>query len=366
MQGRLVLEDGAVFPGRFFGCHRPAAGEVVFTTGMVGYPEALTDPSYRGQILVFTYPSLGNYGVPASRIERPGGIRGEDEDFLPDRPFESSRIHLSGVICASYSEDYSHHSAGASLGAWLASEGIPGLTGIDTRALTMRIRVHGALLGRIEAEGQPASAFIDPNRRNLVREVSAGEVTRHGKGGVPVVLIDCGRKSNQIRTLVRLGAEVTVVPWNHDVMSQSRNCSGVVISNGPGDPRLVAETIATARTLMGRKVPSLGICLGHQILALAAGARTYKMKFGHRAHNQPCVEAATGRCYQTSQNHGYAVDGDGLPDGWGAWFVNANDGSNEGIRHATRPWRSVQFHPEAAPGPTGTEWILEEFLEDIR
>ncbi len=363
-KGRLVLQDGAVFPGTVFGAQRPAAGEVVFTTGMVGYPEALTDPSYRGQILVFTYPSQGNYGVPLMAASY---LQVEREDGrLPGRPFESDRIHLSGVVCASYSETYFHRTARASLGEWLASQGVPALTGIDTRALTKRIRMHGALLGRIEIDGQPSPEFTDPNVRNLVGEVSTQAVERHGRGGVPVVLIDCGRKSNQIRMLVRLGAEVQVVPWDYDLRRLARGCAGAVISNGPGDPQLASATIATVRSLLRRGVPTLGICLGHQILALAAGASTYKMKFGHRAHNQPCVESRSGRCYQTSQNHGYAVDGSGLPRAWETWFANANDGTNEGIRHRTGPWRSVQFHPEAAPGPTGTEWILEEFMAEIR
>jgi carbamoyl-phosphate synthase small subunit len=196
--------------------------------------------------------------------------------------------------------------------------------------------------------------------------VSTPRLERHGRGGVPIILIDCGRKNNQIRMLVRLGAEVTVVPWDHDLRRLPGDCAGVVISNGPGDPQLAGPTVSAVRALLRRRVPILGICLGHQLLALAAGARTYKMKFGHRSHNQPCVDSKSGRCYQTSQNHGYAVDGATLPAGWQTWFSNANDGTNEGIRHRTGPWRSVQFHPEAAPGPTGTEWILEEFLEEIR
>ena len=331
---------------------------------MVGYPEALTDPSYRGQILVFTYPSLGNYGVPT--LESDGQGSGNGDDSLPHRPFESDRIHLSGVVCASYSATYSHRTAAASLGEWLASQGIPGLTGVDTRALTKNIRIHGALLGRIEIEGRRVPEFVDPNQRNLVDEVSTRAIARYGRKGVPVVLIDCGKKSNQVRLLAKMGAEVTVVPWDHDLRVLANQCAGVVISNGPGDPQLASRAITTARFLMTRRLPILGICLGHQILALAAGARTYKMKFGHRAHNQPCVEAGSGRCYQTSQNHGFAVDGTSLPRGWDTWFSNANDGTNEGIRHRTGPWRSVQFHPEAAPGPTGTEWILEEFLEQIK
>jgi carbamoyl-phosphate synthase small subunit len=355
-QGRLVLQDGAVFPGLSFGAPVPAAGEVVFTTGMVGYPEALSDPSYRGQILTFTYPSLGNYGVPEAASAA----------TLPERPWESDRVQVSGVVCASYSEKFSHHTAGMSLGDWLLAQGIPGLTGVDTRALTKRIRVHGALLGRIELDGQTAPAFDDPNDRNLVAEVSSPEVRRFGTGGVPLVLVDCGKKNNQVRMLLERGAEVRVVPWDHDFRSARRDYAGVVFSNGPGDPRLVPAAVESARLLMRRRVPILGICLGHQILSLAAGAATYKMKFGHRAHNQPCVETAGGRCYQTSQNHGFAVDGRTLPDGWRAWFVNANDGTNEGIRHARGPWRSVQFHPEAAPGPTGTEWILDEFMAELR
>jgi carbamoyl-phosphate synthase small subunit len=370
LRGRLVLADGAVFPGFSFGSRQARAGEVVFTTGMVGYPEALTDPSYRGQILCFTYPSIGNYGVPG--VARPRSPRGffqagpaPPAEVIP-RPYESERIHASGVICASYSEEFSHHTASESLEAWLERELVPGLTGIDTRALTKRIRERGALLGRIEIDGGPAPEFDDPNLRNLVDEVSTREIRRYGRrGGVPLLLVDCGKKNNQVRMLVERGAEVRVVPWNHDLRHAPRDYVGVVLSNGPGDPRMAQATVETARLLMRRRVPILGICLGHQILALAAGAATYKMKFGHRAHNQPCSDLRGGRCYQTSQNHGYAVDGRTLPEGWREWFVNANDGTNEGLRHGRGPWRSVQFHPEAAPGPTGCEWILDEFLAEI-
>ena len=365
--GRLVLQDGTAYEGLSCGAERPAAGEVVFTTGMVGYPEALSDPSYRGQILVFTYPSIGNYGVPPPpRADRPAPRAGADTGEPPPRPFESPAPRVAGMICAVYSEDFSHHSAARSLGAWLSDRGVPALTGIDTRALTKKIRMHGALLGRIEIDGCPVPAFDDPNLRNLVAEVSTAQVRRYGTSGTPVVVIDCGGKANQVRMLLERGAEVRVVPWNYDLGARPRDYAGVVLSNGPGDPRLAATTIGTVRTLLRRRVPILGICLGHQLLALAAGARTYKMKFGHRAHNQPCVETGGGRCYQTSQNHGFAVDGATLPDGWRSWFVNANDGTNEGLRHATLPARSVQVHPEAAPGPGGTEWILDEFLAGVR
>jgi carbamoyl-phosphate synthase small subunit len=366
---RLVLQDGTEYVGASFGAIAPAAGEVVFTTGMVGYPEALTDPSYCGQILVFTYPSIGNYGLPdppEPDAMRPAGAGEAGSGDPPPRPWESPRPQVSGMICAVYSEEFSHHSARRSLGSWLRGAGVPGITGIDTRALTRKIRLHGALLGRIEISGCTAPDFVDPNGRNLVREVSTPRVRRYGRGGTPVVVIDCGGKLNQVRMLVDRGAEVRVVPWDHDLAGRPRDYAGVVLSNGPGDPRMAAATVETVRRLMRRRVPILGICLGHQVLALAAGARTYKMKFGHRAHNQPAIDTRTGRCYQTSQNHGFAVDGATLPRGWAEWFRNANDGTNEGIRHARGLWRSVQFHPEAAPGPGGSEWILDEFMAEIR
>ena len=363
-RGRLVLEDGAVFPGRVFGATEPGAGEVVFTPGMVGYPEALTDPSYRGQILTFTYPSIGNYGVPGTALSAKGSATGA-ESRIPDRPLESHRIHAAAMLCTSYSENFSHHTAGKSLGDWLLDEGVPALTGLDTRALTKRIRARGALLGRIEIDDRRAPDFVDPNARNLVAEVSTPGLCRYGRGGVPILVLDCGGKSNQVRMLLDRGAEVLVAPWDIDLTRCEHDYAGVVVSNGPGDPRMTAATVDSVRLMMRRRIPVLGICLGHQILALAAGASTYKMKFGHRSHNQPCVESRSGRCYQTSQNHGYAVDGSSLPEGWEQWFVNANDETNEGIRHRSGRWRSVQFHPEAAPGPTGTEWILDEFMAEI-
>ncbi len=365
-RGRLVLEDGAIFPGISFGAEESAAGETVFTTGMVGYPEALTDPSYRGQILTFTYPSIGNYGVPSWSAQRTRPSRSESAGEPIPRPRESERIQAAGLICSSYSENFSHHTADMSLGYWLREQKIPALTGVDTRALTKRIRIHGALLGRIEIDGKVAPRFLDPNRRNLVAEVSTRQVLRYGRRGLPLTMIDCGRKNNQVRMLLERGARVTVIPWDSDVGQVARDCAGVILSNGPGDPRMATTTVETVRALIRRRVPILGICLGHQILALAAGASTSKMEFGHRSHNQPCVETGSGRCYQTSQNHGFSVDARSLQRGWAEWFVNANDGSNEGIRHRSGLWQSVQFHPEAAPGPGGTAWILDQFLEAIR
>lgn len=353
VRGRLVLADGKSFAGRSFGAGEGTGGEVVFNTGMVGYPEALTDPSYRGQILVFTFPSLGNYGVPMD-----GG--GDGLGMM----FESDRIQVSGVICARYSEEFSHHQAVRSLENWLASSGIPALTGIDTRALTQHLRNHGTLLGRIEFGRSEPSAWVDPNRRNLVREVSCREPRVFGRGRIEIGLIDCGAKYQLIRDLLRHDCRVTVLPWNTP-FPRVRGMAGVVLSNGPGNPRMARPSIEAVKKMMGAKIPILGICLGHQLLALAAGARTFKLKFGHRSHNQPCLDLRTGRCYATSQNHGFAVDPDRLPGDWEEWFRNANDGTNEGIRHRRLPFRSVQFHPEAHPGPGGTEWILEEFFAAI-
>jgi carbamoyl-phosphate synthase small subunit len=268
------------------------------------------------------------------------------------------------VICARYSEEFSHHQATRSLENWLADSGIAALTGIDTRALTRHLRAHGTLLGRIQIEGAEPAAWVDPNRRNLVREVSRRRPETFGRGRREIGLLDCGTKNQIIRDLLRHNVRVTAFPWETDA-ADLRDVAGVVLSNGPGNPRMARRSINTVRRLLRRDVPILGICLGHQLLALAAGASTFKLKFGHRSHNQPCVDTMTGRCYVTSQNHGFAVDPGRLPRGWREWFRNANDGTNEGIRHRRRPIRSVQFHPEATPGPGGTEWILEEFFADL-
>ncbi len=351
-QGRLVLDDGVVFEGDVFGARTSISGEVVFNTGMVGYPEALTDPSYKGQILVLTYPLIGNYGVPAAA----------PAEGLPTT-WESERIQVQGLIVSEYAARYCHWQAAQSLDAWLAASGVPALSGVDTRQLTKRIRERGTMLGKILMAGDEID-ISDPNQHNLVETVSADGVTTYGTSGPRLLLIDCGCKTNIIRNLVTRGVTLVRVPWNY-VIPDHWEFDGVVISSGPGDPKQCGETIAQIQTLMARERPMLGICLGHQLMALAAGADTYKLKFGHRSQNQPCLEVGTERCYITSQNHGYAVREDSLPAGWAPWFTNINDGTNEGIRHRRLPFMSVQFHPEASPGPEDTSHIFDTFLKSL-
>jgi carbamoyl-phosphate synthase small subunit len=345
--GRLVLEDGSIYEGRAFGREAAVAGEVVFNTGMVGYPECLTDPSYAGQILVLTYPLIGNYGVPAD-----GGGR-----F--NAWFESERIQVSGVVLMEGCEEASHWNCSTSFEAWLQAHDVPGLVGVDTRALAQKLRAAGTMLGKLEY-GDDDIGFYDPNQVNLVAGVSLTEPVEYGSGDRRVVVVDCGCKNNIIRVLLQREVAVTAVPWDWPV--EEAPCDGVVISNGPGDPRTCTATVEHVRRLLTKNVPIFGICLGNQILALAAGAETYKLKFGHRGQNQPCVLNGTKRCYITSQNHGYAVDEDTLPTDWLPWFSNANDGTNEGIRHRSKPFRGVQFHPEASPGPSDTEFLFDDFL----
>jgi len=415
--------------GRSFGAQRSVAGELVFQTGMVGYPESITDPSYRGQILVITFPLVGNYGVPS---------REEMDPLLKDLPahFEAKEIHIAGLIVASYcGEDYSHYLAASSLGRWLKEQNVPAIYGVDTRALTKKIREQGSMLGRLLLQtgsklvldgALPQSGVItpdgaltpaidplepnlhavnkalapaggagyfrktkevpvfeeiewsDPNKKNLVADVSITEpkvyppspsnALKHPSGrSVRVLCVDVGLKYNQLRCLVSRGVEVQVVPWNYDFPSLAgKEFDGLFISNGPGDPAMMQETVKHIRaTLEEARVPIFGICLGHQLLARAAGASTLKMKFGNRGHNIPCTSLLSGKCYITSQNHGYAVDADTLPEGWSELFVNANDNSNEGIRHVNRPYFSVQFHPESNPGPRDTEFLFDVFIQTI-
>lgn len=356
---RLVLSDGSVFHGTSFGAPVSTEGEVVFATGMVGYPESLTDPSYRGQILTLTYPLVGNYGVPSRTVEDP-----------VESDFESERIHARALVVSTLSPDYSHWSASSTLHAWLEEQGIVGLTGIDTRALTKKLRSEGTVSGKILVDSDPQSgdvesaSFGDIGERNLVAEVSTPEPIHHGDGSRRVILVDCGAKTNIVRSLLKRGVSVLQVPWDHDFNKE--DADGILVSNGPGDPAMVDATVANLRTALEGERPVFGICMGNQLVGRAAGCDTFKMKFGHRSQNQPCRQVGTERCFITSQNHGYALDVTTLPSEWEEWFVNANDGTNEGIRHKTKPFWTVQFHPEAKPGPEDTAFLFDEFVETLR
>jgi len=356
-KARLVLEDGAEFEGWSFGAHRGVEGEVVFTTGMAGYPQSLTDPSFYGQILVCTYPLIGNYGVPDDSVDGAG---------IPVH-FESGRIWASGLVVSEVCSLPSHHASVRSLPAWMESQGLPGIEGIDTRALTMRLRERGVMRGSIRVEGPRGSELVPEPApsTHAVASVSRREAAVFGAGGSPrVALVDCGAKNNILRCLLSRGAEVTVLPWNSSL--EGVEYDGIFLSNGPGDPKACTKTIATVRRALAGDKPVFGICLGAQIMALAAGADTYKLPYGHRGQNQPCVERGTGRCYVTSQNHGYAVREESLPAGWEIWFTNGNDGTVEGLRSTRGPFSAVQFHPEGCPGPRDTEFLFDRFLDLVR
>lgn len=346
----LLLEDGTLFEGKSFGHEAPAAGEVVFNTAMTGYPESLTDPSYEGQILVTTYPILGNYGVPPERE------KDAVSEFL-----ESSKIHCRGIIALDYSWEPSHWLASRSLDEWLRDEKIPGIYGIDTRALTKHLREKGSMLGKIYFNSPDDIEFYDPNKENLIEKVSCKEIKTYGQGEKTVVLVDCGTKYNIIRCLTKCGVKVVLVPWNYDFNTIPYD--GLFISNGPGNPDFAEETVANIRKAMESGKPICGICMGNQLLAKAAGAKTYKLKYGHRSHNQPVRLVGSNTCFVTSQNHGYAVDQSTLPEDWEPMFTNMNDGTNEGIRHKEKPYFSAQFHPEASSGPCDTEFIFEKFTK---
>ncbi|MCR4994548.1 MAG: carbamoyl-phosphate synthase large subunit [Bacteroidales bacterium] len=366
---KLILEDGTEFAGRSFGYDEGAVGEVVFNTAMMGYPESLTDPSYAGQILVTTFPLIGNYGVPDTGI---------GDDNLP-LFMESNRIHPKALIVADYSETYSHWNAKESLAAWLKREKIPAITGIDTRRLTKVLREHGVMRGRIvlsengKVNSEEFASAHDYGSINWVEKVSCKEVITYKPDVAAVansklkkvVLVDCGVKANIIRCLLKRGVEVIRVPWDYDF--NQLDFDGLFLANGPGDPERCDKTVAHIRTFLNNETvrPCMGICLGNQLLARAAGAKTYKLKYGHRSHNQPVRKVGTSQCFITSQNHGYAVDDSTLPADWEPLFVNMNDGSNEGIRHKTKPWMSAQFHPEACSGPTDTEWMFDEFVNGL-
>ena len=350
----LILDDGTRFEGETFGYEKPVAGEVVFNTAMTGYPESLTDPSYAGQLMTLTYPLVGNYGVPPFTIAADG---------IPDF-MESERIHAEALIVSDYSEQYSHWNACESLASWLKREQIPAITGIDTRQLTKVLREHGVMMGRIVIEDAESDvASIPYSSVNYVDKVSCKEVIRYNEGAEKtIILVDCGVKRTIIRCLKRRGVEIVRVPWDYDFTSL--HYDGIFISNGPGDPDQCGAAVDNLRRAMSLSdKPIFGICMGNQILAKAGGAQTYKLKYGHRSHNQPVRMAGTNRCFITSQNHGFAVDDDTLGNDWEPLFSNMNDGSNEGIRHKSKPWFSVQFHPEAASGPTDTEFLFDDFVK---
>ena len=350
-RGRLILEDGTVFEGKSFGYESPTAGEVVFNTAMTGYPESLTDPSYEGQILVTTYPILGNYGVP------PRGEKDSVSEF-----YESDHIHARAIIAQDYSKEHSHWLSNRSLGDWLKEEHIPGLYGIDTRALTKHLREKGSMLGKIVIgdASDDSIDFYDPNKENLVGKVSCTNVETFGEGEKTVVLVDCGVKHNIIRCLTRRGVKVIMVPWDYDFTTIDYD--GLFISNGPGNPDFAEKTGENLKKAIDKGKPICGICMGNQLLSKAAGAKTYKLKYGHRSHNQPVRKVDSDICFVTSQNHGFAVDSSTLPEDWEPLFINMNDGTNEGIRHKTKPFFSAQFHPEASSGPKDTEFLFDDFI----
>ena len=351
-QAKLTLEDGTVFTGKSFGSEKAVAGEVVFYTGMTGYPESLTDPSYTGQILVSTYPMIGNYGVPVNRIEN--GVHAH---------YESNKLHITALIISDYSFEFSHWNAEKSLADWLKEGDVPGIFGIDTRALTKILREKGSMLGKIEFDDQPID-FYDPNKENLVAVASCKEKEVYGNGKHKVVLVDCGVKNNIIRCLLDRDATVIRVPWDYDFTGEEYD--GLFISNGPGDPAMCDATVKYIKSAIDAEKPIMGICLGNQLLARAAGAETYKLKYGHRSHNQPVLLTGTNRCFITSQNHGFAVATETLPGDWEPLFTNVNDNTNEGIRHKTLPFFSTQFHPEASSGPTDTEFLFDDFIKNIK
>lgn len=349
---KLTLEDGTVYYGKSFGAPVAAAGEVVFNTAMTGYPESLTDPSYRGQILCLTYPLVGNYGAPG---------KSEENDLY--RFYESSSIHISGLIVSDYSFEYSHWNASESLGEWLGRNNIPGIYGIDTRALTKRIREKGSMLGKIEPDNSEAS-FYDPNKANLVAEVSTSEKRVYGTGKYRIMLVDCGVKYNIIRNLLDRDTTIIRVPWDYDYHSEKYD--GLFLTNGPGDPKMCITTINNIKKSFTEDIPIFGICLGNQLMALASGADTYKLKYGHRSHNQPVMQVGTQKAYITSQNHGFAVDNNTLGGDWEPLFININDNTNEGMKHKSKPFFSTQFHPEASGGPTDTGYLFDVFIDSIK
>ena len=357
---KLVLEDGTELCGNGFGALHAVGGEVVFNTGMTGYIETLTDPSYKGQILVMTYPLVGNYGVPDPRSA--GSL---------EMPYESDRIQVQGLVVQNYVSRYSHHAATRSLGAWLESDAIPAVQGIDTRTLTRRLREHGTMQGWLVPVDTSVTESIESARSiemldEVFRSVAPAEPIRYAGGPLRILVVDAGIKDNIVRSLLARGASVIRAPWHCDLIGLAAQSDGIVIGNGPGDPKNLGALTEQIRSLLGTyERPIFGICLGNQILNLAAGGDTFKLPYGHRSVNQPVQDLLTRRCYITSQNHGYAVSDEALPGDWEPWFVNINDGTNEGIRSRLKPYFSVQFHPEACPGPKDTGFLFDDFLRIV-
>jgi carbamoyl-phosphate synthase small subunit len=349
---KLVLEDGSEYIGKSFGYYGSSAGEIVFNTAMTGYPESLTDPSYFGQILISTYPLIGNYGVPDTNI-----VNELTETF------ESSRIQVNGFVISDYSFEYSHWNAKKSLSDWLNEHKVPGIFGLDTRALTKKLREKGSMLGKIVVDDEQVE-FVDPNLINLVEKVSVKEKKIYGNGKTKILLVDLGTKNNIIRCLLKRDVQVIRVPWDYDFTNEKYD--GLVISNGPGDPTYCDVTTKNIKKATEENKPIFGICMGNQLLSLAAGAKIYKLKYGHRSHNQPVIQFGTEKCFITSQNHGFAVDDSNLDSGWEPYFVNLNDNTCEGIKHKSKPFFSTQFHPEASSGPTDTEFLFDEFLDLVK
>ncbi len=356
----LLLEDGTELHGRSLGVAKPVCGEVVFNTAMSGYIETLTDPSYHGQIVVLTYPLIGNYGVPPARS-------------VPlARPYESDRVQVQALVVQNYVDAHSHHAASRSLHQWLVDDNIAGITGVDTRALTRRLRERGTMQGWI----YPATLSADTARTlatgvdmraDVFHRVAPREPVHHGTGKYTILLVDVGAKDNIVRSLLARDASVIRAPWHADLAPLAAAADGIVIGNGPGDPKDLAPLIAQIRSLLGTyRRPVFGVCLGNQILALAAGGDTFKLPYGHRGVNQPVQDLLSRRCYVTSQNHGYAVREGSLPKEWEPWFVNTNDGTNEGIRSSHLPYFSVQFHPEGSPGPQDTGFLFDDFMRMVR
>tara|TARA_Y100000310_G_scaffold9580_2_gene10174 strand:- start:52136 stop:53230 length:1095 start_codon:yes stop_codon:yes gene_type:complete len=348
----LVLEDGLVFRGEFFGEDSEVFGEVVFSTGMTGYQEALTDPSYRGQILTMTYPLAGNYGITS-------------EDF------ESKEIQVRGLLVSSSCELPSNHRSKKTLGEFLKEYKIPGVSGIDTRALTRKLREHGTMRGKICKEGVDTEKVAEelrktpyPDSEDLLPEVSRKKDEIYKvDGNFNVTLVDCGAKQNMVRCLLKRGVSVRVVPPTTSAEEILKGADGVIVSSGPGDPEMVPYLIDTVKNLFG-EVPLFGICLGHQIIGLAAGAKTYKLKFGHRGVNHGVKDLESGKIYITTQNHGYSLDAKSIEgSGFEVSHINLNDSSVEGMRHKELPIFSVQYHPEGCPGPQDNEYLFDKFVE---